>query len=145
MSDPNRLFSFFGLLLVAVAALPASARAAAAADDDAGQLLAAVRAAVADGRVEQSRVLGFTIAKKQFSEAPEDGGVLTGFDIGLGKFFDIENVYAVRAVYQTRHGDLRLQEHGLFRDKRLSKGKTLRPRCCAPSTSRPGRATQSAA
>ena len=95
MGYPCHRLSVFGLFLAGITAFPPAAARAAAPDDDAGPLLAAVKAAVADGRVEQSRVLGFNIAKKQFSEAPEDAGVLTGFDLGVGKFFDIENVYAV--------------------------------------------------
>ena len=98
----------------------------AGADDDAGPLLAFVQSAVADGRVEQSRVLGFNTPNKQFTETPDEGGVLVGLDLGVGKFFNIEIVYAVRALYLTRHGDLRLQDHGLFRDKRLANGKILK-------------------
>ena len=118
-------FAFAGLALLLLLAGPCAADAP---DDDAGPLLAFVKTAVANGQVEQSRVLGFNNPNKQFSETPDEGGVLIGFDLGLGKFFDIETVYALRAVYQTRHGDLRLQEHGLFRDKRLASGKMMKTR-----------------
>ena len=35
----------------------------------------------------------------------------------MGKFFDIETIYAYRAIFRTVQGDDVLREHGLFRDK----------------------------
>ena len=89
-------------------------------------MIAGVRAAVADGRVTQSKLLGFENRKGDFTESPSEPGVLTGFDLGVGKWFDIETIYAYRAVFQTAHGDEELSEHGLFRDKVGPKNKRLK-------------------
>ena len=94
--------------------------------DDLGTVIAGVRAAVADGRVTQSKLLGFENRKGDFTESPSEPGVLTGFDLGVGKWFDIETIYAYRAVFQTAHGDEELSEHGLFRDKVGPKNKRIK-------------------
>jgi hypothetical protein len=80
---------------------------------------AAVKSAVEDGRTAQSRILGFHDAKRLFNELPAAGGVLVGFDCGIGKFFDIETVYAIRALYRTALGEITVADHGLFRDAQL--------------------------
>ncbi len=115
MRRPQR--SLFLLAALAAAALFGSSRAAPPPADELGPLLDAVRSAVADGRVVQSKTLGFDHKKGDFTESPSEPGVLIGFDLGLGKFFDIETIYAYRAVFETAHGDEVLADHGLFRDK----------------------------
>jgi hypothetical protein len=62
---------------------------------------------------------------------PGDGAVLVGFDVGIGKFGDIETVYALRAVYLTAQGEISGQDHGLFYgqrkvNKRIHKTRVLR-------------------
>ena len=94
--------------------------------DDLGTVIAGVRAAVADGRVTQSKLLGFENRKGDFTESPSEPGVLTGFDLGVGKWFDIETIYAYRGVFQTAHGDEELSEHGLFRNKVGPKNKRIK-------------------
>jgi hypothetical protein len=120
--QPWRLAS---ALLAAAALLACGGRAHAADDpaDDAGPVIAAVRKAVADGRLDQTQMLGFNLGKDTFNESPSEPGVLIGFDLGVGKFFDIENIYALRAVFLTAHGEEILKDHGLFRDKPGPKGK----------------------
>src|SRR5207248_3372514 len=117
-----RRFQLPVAVLVA-AALLACTRPAPAGDpeDDAGPVLAAAEEAVAHGRVVQSNQLGFGNDKGAFSDAPEDAGVLIGFDLGVGKFFDVETIYAIRAVFLTRGGEEILKDHGLFRNKTLPK------------------------
>ena len=73
--------------------------------------------AVAKGWTEKSRMVGFSIIKTQFTEVPRDGAILVGFDLGLGKFLNIENIYAIRPVYRTAGGEVCYGEHGLFRNK----------------------------
>ena len=107
----------FRLAALVATSLLLAARAAADPTDDLGPVLAGVRAAVADGRVTQGKMLGFDNPKGDFTESPSEPGVLVGFDLGLGKFFDIEVIYAYRAVFETAHGDEILSDHGLFRDK----------------------------
>ena len=84
-----RRFQLPVAVLVA-AALLACTRPAPAGDpeDDAGPVLAAAQEAVAHGRVVQSNQLGFGNDKGAFSDAPDDGGVLIGFDLGVGRLPD---------------------------------------------------------
>ena len=127
MRDPHGQQRYTAVILVAATLLAFTGRAAAdEADDAARPLLAAAKEAVADGRLTQSKVLGFNLGKVAFSESPEDGGVLIGFDLGLGKFLDIENIYALRAVYLTRSGEVTTKEHGLFHDKVQAKNKVVK-------------------
>ena len=114
---------------LAAALLLTTPRAAAADPADAeAAVLAAVRSAITDGRLNPSHVLGFDDSKKDVTESPNTPGVLTGFDLGVGKYFDTEVVYALRAVFRTANGDEVLKDHGLFRDKLTPKGKTLKTR-----------------
>jgi hypothetical protein len=106
---------------------------AAAADDPAPEpdpLLAAIRTAVASGHITNTRVLGFHDSRRPYNEMSQ-AGVLVGFDLGVGKFFNIETVYALRAIYRTAHGERYLQDHGLFTSQpgpgnRLIKTRVLR-------------------
>src|SRR5206468_3607755 len=87
---------------------------------------AAARAAVANGRIERSRPLGFHDSRTLFTELPSQGAILIGFDLGVGKFFNIETVYALRPVYLTAHGETQVRDHGLFRDQWRPGNKTLK-------------------
>jgi hypothetical protein len=116
---------------IALAVLLFALAGPAAGDDPAPQpepILAAARSAVAQNRVVRSRVLGFFDKQRTFTELPKEGAVLIGFELGLGKFFDIEIVYALRAIYRTPKGDMVSTEHGLFADKRLANGRLLKSR-----------------
>src|SRR4029077_10735016 len=57
-------------------------------------------------------------ANRPYSEIPAQGGLLIGFDLGVGKFFNIETVYALRPIYMTAHGETSIEDHGLFRGRR---------------------------
>jgi hypothetical protein len=117
---------FCGVALVATALLAFTTQAPADDPEDVtGPVLAAARDAVAKGHVTQSNQLGFSLGKPSFNDAPDGGGVLIGFDLGVGKFFDIETIYAARAVFMTPGGDEEMPDHGLFRNKVLPK-KTLK-------------------
>ncbi len=83
-----------------------------------GSIFSAAEAAVAARRVESTKALGFHDRKGVFRELPADGAVLVGFDVGVGKFGDIETVYALRAIYQTAHGETSGPEHGMFYGQR---------------------------
>src|SRR5262245_41525995 len=83
------------------------------ADDPPEPVFGLARVAVARQRTEQSKVLGFHDARRTFTEIPEEGALLVGFDVGVGKFFDIDSVYALRPVYRTAFGDVLGQEYGL--------------------------------
>ncbi len=124
----NLLFPLVCAPLAAALLLTTPRPAAADPADEETALVAAVRSAIADGRLTQSKNLGFGNSKGDFTESPNTPGVLIGFDLGVGKYFDNEVVYALRAVFRTANGDEVLKDHGLFRDKLTPKGKTLKTR-----------------
>jgi hypothetical protein len=93
---------------------------------DAEPVFAAARGAVREGRVDRTRALGFQASRRTFSELPPQGALLVGFDLGVGKFRNIETVYALRPVYQTALGEDVGDDHGLFRDRWLAVNKTLK-------------------
>jgi hypothetical protein len=80
-------------------------------------IFAVARASIAAGRIDKGRVLGFHNDRRIFTELPASGGLLVGFDIGLGRFFDIECIYALRPVYLMESGETYIQDHGLFSDR----------------------------
>jgi hypothetical protein len=118
----------YAAVIVAAASLLAFAGRAAAGDayEEAGPLFAAAKDAVAHGRLTQSKLQGFNLGKAPFTEAPDEGGALIGFDVGVGRFINIDNVYALRAVYMTRLGDVTMNDRGLFHDKHLPKNKVIK-------------------
>ncbi len=87
----------------------------------ADSIFGAARSAVLQGRVDKSRVLGFHDERRMFTELPNQGGILIGFDFGIGKFFDIDNIYAIRPVYLTAWGEAYYNDYGPFADKREGK------------------------
>jgi hypothetical protein len=89
-------------------------------------IFAAAHSAIAAGRLEKSKELGFVSAKGVFTEVPPQGAVLIGFDVGVGKFFDIETVYALRPIYLSADGEMMVEDHGLFRDRRLPKDRIVK-------------------
>lgn len=114
------------VILSPIAALCLVAGIASADDPPAGQpapILVAAQTAVAGNRVEKSGVLGFHDRNKPFNELPNYAAILIGFDLGVGKFGDIETIYALRPIYLTVNGEVRGQDHGLFADRPLGGGK----------------------
>jgi hypothetical protein len=107
------LFAFFVLQI------------AARADDPVAKpdpLYSAIDAAIAKGQILKTKMIGSGFNKSSFSETPRDGGLLVGFDVGLGKWLDTENIYALRPVYRTAKGEAAYGEHGLFPDRAEEKG-----------------------
>jgi hypothetical protein len=96
---------------LAVLALAVSPPNAAAGDE--ASTFAAAKAAIDAGNLQQTRTLGGH-GKTAFSETSGSPGFLVGFELGLGKFFDLEVIYAVRPIYRTAQGDSPGNAHGLF-------------------------------
>jgi hypothetical protein len=98
---------------------------AVSADDPAAKpdpIYSAIDAAIAKGQILKTKMIGSGFHKSSFSETPRDGGLLVGFDVGLGKWLDAENIYALRPVYRTAKGEAAYGEHGLFPDRAEEKG-----------------------
>jgi hypothetical protein len=105
--------------------------AAADQKEEGNAIYTAAENAVSRRLVEKTRMIGFSIEKSRFSEMPPEGAVLVGFDLGIGRFMDIDSIYAIRAVYRSADGEASYTEHGLFKDrhatgKRIIKSKVLR-------------------
>jgi hypothetical protein len=90
-------------------------------------IFVAAKAAVAAGRIQKSTVRGFHDEKRVFMEVPK-GAVLVGFDCGIGKFLNIETIYALRAIYKTPQGTEVADDHGLFVDRSVGPKKTTKTR-----------------
>ncbi len=103
-------------------------------------LLPAIRAAIAHGEIEQTGLRGFDNPGRRFTELPRQGAVLVGFDCGVGKFFDLDIVYALRPVYRTAQGEEFFGDHGLFRDVHLPRKKVIKSKVLRTVTlrARPG-------
>jgi hypothetical protein len=99
--------------------------ASAQAEKKSTPLSAALGAAVRKGQVEKGRLLGFALSRQSFEELPGDGGILVGFDLGIGKFVNIETIYAIRPVYRVNDAETSGGDHGLFVNKVVGK-KTIK-------------------
>src|SRR5262249_31731485 len=48
---------------------------------------------------------GFKMQREQYREVPESGGLLTGFQVGLGKFVNNTTIESFRPIYLTKDGE----------------------------------------
>ena len=69
-------------------------------------IAAAVRSAVADQSFQRSDIKGGAFTKQPFEDVSRDG-VLIGFRIGLGSFFNTEVVKYIQPIYLTPRGEVR--------------------------------------
>lgn len=132
--------SLAGLAVVAVVV-----NALAAAPPRTEALLIAAEEAASKFGVKKTKNVGFHDDNKTFTELPNPGGILVGFDLGVGKFGKIDTVYALRGIFKTARGEVVGPDHGLFVDKKIDKSAPSRRACCGPCASRPATATPSAA
>jgi hypothetical protein len=135
-----------GVVLVLAVALLAVAAGAARADDpaeDPRAIFKAARAAMAKSQFELSPLAGFTHLRTPYQEAPAQGGILIGFELGLGPFFQRDFIYALRPIYLTERGEVYGREYGLFTGERSKVKKRVRVKAKAGYavsgfTARPG-------
>lgn len=73
-----------------------------------------VRAALVQGGLQKTKMLGFSITKLPFEEKATDGSLLVGFELGIGKFLDKEMIYALRTIYRTPRGEIWGKAQGEF-------------------------------
>src|SRR5262245_35133968 len=102
-----------GLALVGILVLGPGVSSADPPGIEPDSVFIAARAAVANGQVEKSPMLGFSIMKTPFEQLPPEGAVLVGFDLGLGKDLrDGEVIYSLRPVFQTATGEISSETFG---------------------------------
>ena len=104
---------------IALVALVAAATAVRAGPDAPDAIFAAAREAVAHGRTEKTALAGFDAGRAVVTgdDAPE-GGILVGFEVGLGEWFGKPTIYALRPLYLTANGIAPAQTFGLPRGRR---------------------------
>src|SRR5262249_41781775 len=73
---------------------------------------ATIEAAVKANRLLQTK--SSDSSKGTFCETLKNPGALVGFELGLGKFVNVELIYAVRPIYLNAEGEQIGAGHGLF-------------------------------
>jgi S1-C subfamily serine protease len=70
-----------------------------------GDVFAFVQEAVRDKRLADVDVRGFTMSQNTYRDVCEEGGVLVGFQVGLGKFVSNDIVSSLRPIFRTKDGE----------------------------------------
>ena len=78
---------------------------------DKNSVFAEAKAAIAREDVDRTELEGFTPGNKQVADTPKEGGVLIGFDLGIGPN---DVIFAVRALYLTAQGEIAGRDLGRF-------------------------------
>jgi hypothetical protein len=113
-----RVSSSFRLALTLSIVLIGAAARAADRPPEPGALFAAVRAAIAQNTVEYTKLVGVETENTTFKDLPKDGGVLVGFDVGLGKFVNDFTIKAIRPVYLKADGQVVSLSYGAVNRQR---------------------------
>jgi hypothetical protein len=99
---------------VAVIALAAVVPEGGAGADAPDPIFAAARDAVAAGRIVRTELVGFDNRKGAVrDEPPPGGGILVGFEVGLGEWVGKPAVYSLKPLYLTPDGVKPSQPFGL--------------------------------
>lgn len=122
----------FSWATTVLAALAATALAGSTAADDstkaAPTIFESIQSALEQGQVTKSQQLGFALTKIAFEECPAQGAMLIGFDVGVGKVLNKDQVLSLRPLYRTADkGDIYFGEQGLFPDPQAPAKKTAKP------------------
>jgi S1-C subfamily serine protease len=70
-----------------------------------GDVFAFVGAAVQENRLTDVDIRGFQIGKDRYRDVPDEGGILIGFQVGEGKFFDKVVLKSWRPIFLTKKGE----------------------------------------
>ncbi|HTU22844.1 MAG TPA: trypsin-like peptidase domain-containing protein [Gemmataceae bacterium] len=70
-----------------------------------GEVFAFVEEAVRANRLTDVDIRGFKLSKKIYRDVGAEGGVLIGFQVGLGKFVNNGIVKSVRPIFLTKRGE----------------------------------------
>jgi len=92
----------------AAPALPAEAnsgKAAPAATKFSGDVFAFVDEAIREKRLTDVDIRGFTLHKNTYRDIYAKGGLLIGFQVGLGKFVNNDIVKSFRPIFLTKNGE----------------------------------------
>jgi hypothetical protein len=113
-SPGGRRYILTGLAALAVMVMGSRARA-----DAPDAIFAAVRDAVAHDRLDGTALIGFDNRKDAaVRDEPPEGGVLVGFELGLGEWVGKPAVYSLKPLYLTAQGMKPSQTFGLAQGRR---------------------------
>jgi hypothetical protein len=109
-------FQFRNLIAAAGLAIALVVRVQAAPQAGPTELLIdAARQALIDGRIEDSPLAGSATGTIPFREAPHQGALLIGFDVGVGKVQNkLEVITGIWPIYRTAEGDAQSRAYGMF-------------------------------
>ena len=82
-----------------------------------GEMFPFIQTAVKDKRTKDVDIAGFKLSKELYRDVPEEGGVLIGFEVGLGKFVTTDVVDSLRPIYLTKDGEKKGEWYGKVPDK----------------------------
>lgn len=77
-----------------------------------GDVFSFVAEAARENRLTDVDIRGFTLSKNTYRDICAEGGVLIGFQFGLGKFVNNDIVKSVRPIFLTKNGEQFGQWHG---------------------------------
>jgi hypothetical protein len=77
-----------------------------------GEMFAYLKSSVEEQRLADVDITGFKLAKEEYRDVPTDGGILLGFQVGLGKLATNQFVNAIRPIYRTKSGEKMGKWHG---------------------------------
>jgi hypothetical protein len=77
-----------------------------------GDVHAFVQTAVQENRFTDVDVRGFTLGMDRYRDVAEEGGVLIGFQFGMGKFVNNDIIKSIRPIFRTRDGEKFGKWHG---------------------------------
>jgi serine/threonine protein kinase len=81
--------------------------------------LAVIRQAARTGNFSQTTMIGFP-HHTVFQDVPMDGGLLIGFEIGIGKFLQNDVIHSIQPIFLTARGEVRGQVHGKPTDRMVT-------------------------
>jgi regulation of enolase protein 1 (concanavalin A-like superfamily) len=82
-----------------------------------GELFPFIETAVKEKRTKDVDIVGFKASKELYRDVPAEGGVLIGFEVGLGKFGTNDVVDSLRPIYLTKDGEKKGEWYGKVPDK----------------------------
>ncbi len=72
-----------------------------------GDTMAFIQAAVKEKRTADVDITGFKLSKELYRDVPQAGGILVGFQLGLGQFVNNPIINGLRPIYLTKAGEKR--------------------------------------
>jgi len=115
-------------VLIALGAVVVVGAEVRAGPDAAGSIFVAAREAAARGRTEKTALAGFDLGSASLADDPPEGGILVGFEVGVGESFNKPAIYALRPLYLTSTGVFPSRTFGLPQGRQVTGKKGVKSR-----------------